>query len=193
MQNAKPVVDGYWEYVDQHNGNMNPNRMAFTQIICLSETDAKAEEEYSEAVAYFYRNTNRVSSGFAQAPGYRSRKSMEWEQSMAEKRGNGRLAAIKGEMGWKEYVEGGYIIAGSPATVRERLREVVTTLRVGQLIPTLHMGNLSEEQANKNTYLMATEVIPYLKDIWSDWEDRWTPQGLKAIQRESQAVATPAG
>ena len=55
------------------------------------------------------------------------------------------------------------------------------------------MGNLSEEQANKNTYLMATEVIPYLKDIWSDWEDRWTPQGLKAIQRESQAVATPAG
>jgi alkanesulfonate monooxygenase SsuD/methylene tetrahydromethanopterin reductase-like flavin-dependent oxidoreductase (luciferase family) len=193
LQSAKPVVDGYWEYVDKHNGNMNPNRMAFTQLICVSETDASAEAEYREAVEYFYRNTNRVSSGFAQAPGYRSRKSMEWEQAMAEKRGNGRLAAIKGEMGWKEYLEGGYVIAGSPATVRDRLREVVTQLRVGQLIPTLHMGNLSEEQANKNTYLMATEVIPYLKDIWSEYEDLWTPQGLRAAQtRQHEAIAAPA-
>ena len=186
MRNAKPVVDGYWDYVDSVGGDMNPNRMAFTQLICVSETDASAEREYREAVEYFYRNTNRVSPGFATAPGYRSRKSMEWEQAMAEKRGNDRVAAIKGEMGWNEYNERGFIIAGSPATVRERLREVVTELRVGQLIASLHMGNLSEEQAKKNTYLFATEVMPHLKGIWSEYEDRWTPQGL----REVQAAAT---
>jgi hypothetical protein len=104
---------------------------------------------------------------------------------MAEKRGNDRVAAIKGEIGWKEYNERGFIIAGSPATVRDRLKEVVTELRVGQLIASLHMGNLSEEQAKKNTYLFATEVMPHLKGIWSEYEDKWTPQGL----REAQAKA----
>lgn len=121
LQSAKPLVDSYWEYVDQQGGNMNPNRMAFTQLICVSETDALAENEYREAVDYFYRNTNRVSSGFANAPGYRSRRSMEWEQAMAEKRGTDRLTAIKGELSWNDYLEKGFVIAGSPATVRERL------------------------------------------------------------------------
>lgn len=189
MRNAKPVVDSYWQYVDGIGGNMNPNRMAFTQIVCVSETDASAESEYREAVEYFYRNTNRVSPGFATAPGYRSRKSMEWEQGMAEKRGNERLAAIKGEMGWKEYLDRGFVIAGSPATVRERLRELVTELRVGQLIATLHMGNLSEEQAKKNTFLFATEVVPHLKGIWSEYEDRWTPQGLAAANAKDAVAA----
>lgn len=192
LRAAKPLVDSYWEYVDGIGGNMNPNRMAFTQLICLSETDGQAEEEYREAVEYFYKNTNRVAPFFAMAPGYRSRKSMEWEHSMAEKRGTDRTAAIKGEMSWNDYVEKGFIIAGSPATVRERLREVVTELRVGQLIPTLHMGNLSEEQAKKNTYLFATEVMPYLKSLWSEYEDHWTPQGREEIAAKASRQREPA-
>jgi alkanesulfonate monooxygenase SsuD/methylene tetrahydromethanopterin reductase-like flavin-dependent oxidoreductase (luciferase family) len=185
MRSAKPLVDSYWEYVDRAGGDMNPNRMAFTQLVCVSETDAKAEEEYSEAVQYFYRNTNRVAPAFVAAPGYRSEASMRWELEMAEKRGIDRTRAARGEFTWKDYVEGGFIIAGSPATVRDQLREVVKTLRVGQLIPTPHMGNLSEEQAKKNSTLFATEVIPYLRDIWSEYPDLWTPQGIK------EAAAAP--
>jgi hypothetical protein len=60
--------------------------------------------------------------------------------------------------------------------VRERLRELATELRVGQLIPTLHMGNLPEEVAAKNTALFGREVIPYLRDLWADQPDHWTPQ-----------------
>ena len=186
MKSAQPLVDAYWQYVDKVGGDMNPNRMAFTQIVCVSETDEQAEEEYSEAVQYFYTNTNRVAPGFVSAPGYRSEASLKWELEMAEKRGMGRAAAARGEFKWKDYVEGGYVIAGSPATVTERLREVVKTLRVGQLIATPHMGNLSEEQAKKNTYLMATEVMPHLRDSWSEWPDLWTPQG------RLEAAKTPA-
>jgi len=48
-----------------------------------------------------------------------------------------------------------------------KLDEVREGVRVGQIIATPHIGNLSEETARKNTYLFAKEVIPYLRDIWA--------------------------
>lgn len=175
LRSAKPIVDEYWNYVSQRNGNMNPHRMAFTQIVCVSETDAQAEADYYEAVKYFYRYTNRVSRGFTQAPGYRSAKSMTWELERAQSNPD-RERAYKGEMSFQEYNEKGFIVAGSPATVRQRIRELAVDLRVGQLIATPHIGNLSEETARKNTYLFATEVIPHLRDLWAEWPDHWTPK-----------------
>jgi alkanesulfonate monooxygenase SsuD/methylene tetrahydromethanopterin reductase-like flavin-dependent oxidoreductase (luciferase family) len=188
MRSAKPIVDEYWNYVSGRNGNMNPHRMAFTQIVCVSETDAQAEQDYYEAVKYFYRYTNRVSRGFTAAPGYRSPRSMTWELERQQSNPD-RERAYKGELSFAEYAEKGFIIAGSPATVRQRLREVVTELRVGQLIATPHVGNLSEEIARKNTYLFATEVIPYLRDIWSEYPDHWTPQ----VSQERVAAAARTG
>lgn len=199
MQSAKPVVDGYWQYVDQHNGNMNPNRMAFTQICCVAETDAEAERKYYEAVKYFYKY-NSTAPGFLQPPGYRTQRSLKWELERTSAPNPDRLRAARGELSFKEYDEKGYIIAGSPKTVRERIRELAKTLRVGQLIPTLHMGNLSEEQARENTHLFGTEVIPYLRDVWEEYEDKWTPvvsqQRVAAISpgiHEREEAVSPAG
>jgi alkanesulfonate monooxygenase SsuD/methylene tetrahydromethanopterin reductase-like flavin-dependent oxidoreductase (luciferase family) len=197
MRSAKPIVDEYWNYVSRRNGNMNPHRMAFTQIVCVSETDAQAEQDYYEAVKYFYRYTNRVSRGFVQAPGYRSAQSMTWE--LERQRSNpDRERAYKGEMSFDEYNEKGFIIAGSPRTVRKRLREVITELRIGQIIATPHIGNLSEETARKNTYLFGKEVIPYLRDLWADEPDYWTPQvsqqrvaANEARERQRDVVGAP--
>jgi alkanesulfonate monooxygenase SsuD/methylene tetrahydromethanopterin reductase-like flavin-dependent oxidoreductase (luciferase family) len=188
MQSAKPIVDGYWQYVDQQGGNMNPNRMAFTQICCVAETDAQAERDYYEAVKYFYRY-NAVGAGYLAPPGYRTSRSLQWELERAAQPNPDRLRAARGELSFKEYDEKGYIIAGSPATVRERIRELARELRVGQLIPTLHMGNLSEETARKNTYLFGTEVIPYLRDVWAEYPDHWTP----VVSQERVAQLAPAG
>ena len=35
---AKPMVDVYWDYVDKRQGNMYPQRMAFTQLVCCAAT-----------------------------------------------------------------------------------------------------------------------------------------------------------
>ena len=196
LRSAKPLVDGFWEYVDQRGGNMNPNRMAFTQICCVAETDAQAEQDYAEAVNYFYNRQN-VNPAFAQPPGYRTVKSIAHDIAM---RGQGtltnedRLRAARGEMSFWEYDEKGYIIAGTPERVRQRIRELATDLRVGQLIPTLHMGNLSEELAAKNTQLFGTEVIPYLRDLWADQPDHWTPQvSQQRVNANMPQVAGVAG
>jgi alkanesulfonate monooxygenase SsuD/methylene tetrahydromethanopterin reductase-like flavin-dependent oxidoreductase (luciferase family) len=190
LQSAKPLVDGFWEHVDKRGGNMNPNRMAFTQICCVSETDEQAEADYYEAVKYFYTH-NPVALCFAAPPGYRTVESMKAEMGRGggRLRSEDRLRAARGELSFWEYDELGFIVAGSPKRVEQKLRELAKSIRVGQLIPTLHMGNLSEEIASKNTRLFGREVIPKLRDIWADQEDRWTP----AVSQERVSAAARSG
>jgi alkanesulfonate monooxygenase SsuD/methylene tetrahydromethanopterin reductase-like flavin-dependent oxidoreductase (luciferase family) len=181
LYSSKPLVDAFWEYVDKCNGNMNPHRMAFTQIVCVANTDAEAEKNYYEAVRYFHRNATHFGAEFINPPGYTTPRSMKFmaEQAkvgMAKLTPEDRLRASRGEMSFWEYDEKGYIIAGTPARVRQRLRELITDLRIGQLIPTPHMGNLSEEIGAENTRLFGYEVAPYLRDLWADQPDHWTPE-----------------
>jgi alkanesulfonate monooxygenase SsuD/methylene tetrahydromethanopterin reductase-like flavin-dependent oxidoreductase (luciferase family) len=169
LHNAKPVVDGFWEHVESRGVEVNPNRMAFTQIVCVADSDAEAEALYGDAVRYFYSH-NGISPRFLAAPGYQTPTALRYQMSHSRSRAN------PAEMSFRDFDEAGYIVAGTPETVRQRIRELATTLRIGQLIATPHFGNLSEEAAMKNTHLFGTEVIPYLRDLWADQEDRWTPK-----------------
>ena len=104
-----------------------------------------------------------------------------------------RARAAAGEMSFWEYDEKGYIIAGTPERVRQRVRELATDLRIGQLIGCLHMGDLAEETAAENTYLFGTEVIPHLRDLWADQPDHWTPKvSQDRVAARSQATKEAA-
>lgn len=185
LYSSKPLVDEFWAYVDKHGGSMNPHRMAFTQIVCVANTDAEAERLYYDAVRYFHRNS-MPAPGFANPPGYTTIRSIQ-SQSAQLKVGQSkltpedRLRASRGEMKFWEYDEKGYIIAGTPRRVRQRLRGLITDLRVGQLIATPHMGNLPEEVGAENTRLFGTAVAPYLRDLWEDQPDYWTPQASQEL------------
>jgi alkanesulfonate monooxygenase SsuD/methylene tetrahydromethanopterin reductase-like flavin-dependent oxidoreductase (luciferase family) len=115
---------------------------------------------------------------FATPPGFNSAAAMS---GMLRRTGSPQAAedkrrASRGEMSFWEYDEKGYIIAGTPDRVAQRLRELATELRVGQLIAALHMGDLPEETAAKGTHLFGTKVIPQLRDLWADQPDHWTPR-----------------
>ena len=177
LQSSKPLVDGYWDYVSERGGDMNPHRMAFTQLVCVADTDAEAEAKYYDAVKYFQR-VRDPEMRYAAAPGYSSVKSMttQMRRGATTVDPQDKIRASRGEMSFWEYDEKGYIIAGTPDRVAQRIRELATELRVGQLIASLHMGNLSEEAAAENTSLFASKVIPQLRDVWADEPDHWTPQ-----------------
>ena len=81
-----------------------------------------------------------------------------------------------GELNWKDFVEQGHIIAGSPATVREKMIEAVKLLRVGHLMCLLHIGTMSKELTFKNMELFSREVMPGIRDMWSEYDDRWWPE-----------------
>jgi hypothetical protein len=43
------------------------------------------------------------------------------------------------------------------------------------------------ELVRKSTELFAREVMPYLRDLWSEWEDKWSPHGLPENDRAMPA------
>jgi alkanesulfonate monooxygenase SsuD/methylene tetrahydromethanopterin reductase-like flavin-dependent oxidoreductase (luciferase family) len=116
-----------------------------------SETDESAGA-ITRAADYFYNRCLHVAAGFADAPGYRTMKTVK-SGLMAQ---IGAAAQRQREgLTWKDFIEQGYIIAGSPQTVRQQLEEVAKGLNVGHMMLLLHFGNMSKEQVTKNTSLRA--------------------------------------
>ena len=121
--------------------------MAFTQIICCADSDAEAERLYGDAVKYFHRNESDGTE-FGNPPGYSSTASLRHGSGRFEQVANADQRARAGRsLSFWEYDDLGYIIAGTPERVEQRVRELVTELRIGQLITCMHVGNLPEEVA----------------------------------------------
>ena len=185
---AAKAMQGFWDEVARQGQEPNPYRAGFLQFIALSETDESAEREYAGAADYFYNRCLHVAAGFADAPGYRTMKTVK-SGLMAQ---IGAAAQRQREgLTWKDFIEQGYIIAGSPQTVRQQLEEVAKGLNVGHMMLLLHFGNMSKEQVTKNTTLFAREVAPHLKGLFSEWEDKWWIEPL--AERDRRAPAPGAG
>ena len=178
---ARHSMQGYWETVERVGKDRNPYRAGYLQLVAISDSDARAEAEYAEAAEYFYHRCLHVPDHFFAAPGYMTPKSMQAAKTPFS------FETLK-KLSWKDFVDEGYIVAGSPATVRDRLRAVVEELHVGHVMLLLQFGNLSKDQTLRNTELYAREVMPSLRGLWSEWTDHWYPQPL----RESERVGEPA-
>ncbi|HXR35378.1 MAG TPA: hypothetical protein VN754_05485, partial [Candidatus Binataceae bacterium] len=96
-----------------------------------------------------------------------------------------------GKKTWKDLVDQGYIIAGSPKTVRDRLTEAVKTLRCGHLMCLMQIGSMPAHLVRKSTELFAREVMPHVRGLWSEYEDRWSPHPLPAAERARPAALAP--
>ena len=169
---GKRLMDGYWERVAARGVDDSPYRAAFAQIICVADTDAEAKELYEEHVLYFYNRCLHVYPGFADAPGYRTIKTM---QAGALNQLTAAAQRRFSELTWENLVENGNIIAGSPETVVDRMKDMITNLRVGTVFCLLHNGNQPDWKTRYSTKLFAEKVMPKLQDMWPDHEgdDRW--------------------
>jgi alkanesulfonate monooxygenase SsuD/methylene tetrahydromethanopterin reductase-like flavin-dependent oxidoreductase (luciferase family) len=176
-QLAQKVMGGFWETMDRMGLDRNPFRAGYSQQICVSETDARAKEEYLEHVLYFFNKCMHVAPGFRDAPGYRTRRSSEFALKTNTTAELVRMATM--EKNWDTLVDNGLIIAGSPATVADRLIEAAKTLHVGNLIALLQIGSMPHDLTEKNITLFAEEVLPRIRTQWTDqgWEHKWWPKG----------------
>ncbi len=91
----------------------------------------------------------------------------------------------------EDIVERGYVIIGSPDEVVEQLTEVATSLNVGHLMLLLQYGNMNKELTKYNTKLFSEAVMPKLKPLFEEWEDRWWPQPMDAAQRAEVPAFVP--
>ena len=83
-----------------------------------------------------------------------------------------------------DIVDRGYVIVGSPKDVAEQLEHVATSLNVGHLMLLLQYGNMSKELTKYNTKMFADHVMPKLRPLFAEWEDKWWP---KPIPRSARA------
>lgn len=90
----------------------------------------------------------------------------------------------------KDMIEHGFVVVGSPATVRQKLEALAKRLNVGHLMVALQFGSMPHGLTEKNIELFGREVLPHLQGIWEDknWENPWWPKRLRnrpARQREA--------
>ena len=169
---GKMLLDGYWERVAALGKDDSPFRAAFAQTICVAENDAQAEELYAEHILYFYNRCLHVYPGFADPPGYRTVKTIKAGALSQLRRSNQKSFA---QLTWKDLVEGGYVIAGGPDTVRERMEDMIKSLRVGLVFGLFHQGSMPDWLTRYNTQMFAEKVMPQLRNMWPEYENdnRW--------------------
>ena len=190
-QRGLTVMNGFWEEVERQGKEANPYRAGFLQFVAVSESDAQAELDYAEHAEYFYNRCLHVGPRFADAPGYRTMRTVR--AGLRSQLGQQVHQMMNRELKWKDFVEQGFIIAGSPESVRQQLEEAAKALHVGQMMVLLQFGSMPPELVRKNTELFAREVLPHVRGLWSDYEDRWWVKPLPAGERASPQSELPAG
>jgi len=164
---AQEMMNGYWRRVEAHGVDNSPYRAGFAQTILVADTDEEAERLYSEHVSYFYNRCMHVYPGFADAPGYRTIKTIQagaLSQYAPPKGGFSKLT-------WKDLTEQGHVIAGSPETVRQRMEDLIKGLRVGNIFCLMHVGDMPADKCMYSTKLFAEKVMPKLRNMFPEWAD----------------------
>jgi hypothetical protein len=130
-----------------------------------------------------------VFPGFADAPGYRTIKTLQ--TGLVNQ--YSRLEYPK--LTWKDLIDGGYVIAGSPETVRQRFEDLITKLHVGNIFLLLHVGNMPKDKCMYSTKLFAEKVMPKLRHLFPDYADDdrfWSkPLARRAVPGPVSTQAMP--
>jgi alkanesulfonate monooxygenase SsuD/methylene tetrahydromethanopterin reductase-like flavin-dependent oxidoreductase (luciferase family) len=176
-KNAENIGDRYWELVARKGRDANPYRFTFLQLIGVSETDEEAEE-YARHAEYFFHNLLATPPYYMAIPGCVEHDALT--QALTNPARNIDLRKLT----FKDFVDRGFVIAGSPKTVREQLLDGCKRLRIGHLLALLQFGSMPTALCRKNISLFCREVLPHLEGLWDDeWEDRWWPERLRHKHR----------
>jgi alkanesulfonate monooxygenase SsuD/methylene tetrahydromethanopterin reductase-like flavin-dependent oxidoreductase (luciferase family) len=182
-KNAATVTDRYWELAARKGRDDNPHRLSFLQLIGIADSDAEAEQIYAEHAEYFFHKLLYTPQYYQQIPGC-----LEYPALVQALRHNPRAEVRLGELKAKDLYERGFVMVGSPKTVRDQLKEWMKRLRVGHLLALLQFGSMPTQLCKRNIDLFAREVLPHLAPMWDEYEDRWWPERLRAA-RPAAAMA----
>lgn len=146
--------DAFRTACDKNGYTADPEQMGWLLPIYVAETDEQAWAEYEQHLWYFIKKLLKGLVVFP--PGYTSARSMaRIKQS---------LGKFMGTLETRQQLEdGGYVVVGSPKTVKDRLQTYLTELGVGNLLGLFQIGTLPTHLARKNMTLFAEQVMPALR------------------------------
>ncbi len=171
------LMEGFWNRMEELGQEFNPYQGAFAQQICVAETDEEAQRLYEPHVRYFFERCLHVYPGFADAPGYRTEPTIRAGLA-TQVAGAASSSVLATQLSWQELIDQGFIVAGSPDSCVAQMQRVAETLKVGHIVCLQHIGDMPIEKTMYNTKLFAEEVMPKLQPLWSEYEDRWSPNPI---------------
>jgi len=147
--------------------------------VTVGETDAQAEKDYYPHIRYFYDKCMHILPEYNPVPGHQDYRSLVNSVKNLNPMLNEMIGKIP-DWKYKDFVDNGFVISGSPRTVTQKLAEAVKNLRVGNLMVLLHIGSMPHELTLKNVELFCREVFPHFRNTWDDqWENKWWPTTLR--------------
>ncbi|MBV8087921.1 MAG: LLM class flavin-dependent oxidoreductase [Chloroflexi bacterium] len=172
-------LQGYVRTAERKNIEPNPYRTAFLQLVVVGRSASEVEERYGPHVEYFYNKMLHVYPGFTDAPGYRTPETIRAGMAGQTGRflGDGRFAQT-----FKDLVDGGNVVAGTPSQVTEQLEYVATSLNCAHLLLLTQIGSMPHDLTMDNIKLAATEVVPQLRHLFPNYEDTWWVQPIGSRQ-----------
>lgn len=130
--------------------------------VYVAESDARAVEEYEPHFWYYARNLLASRETFQYPPGHSSIEAMLNTVAARRRSRPGNFAT------WEEIQKAGFVVVGSPATVRDRLKEIAAQTGLGTLVPNFSVGNVPHHLTRKSMELFAREVMPHLRPLNND-------------------------
>jgi alkanesulfonate monooxygenase SsuD/methylene tetrahydromethanopterin reductase-like flavin-dependent oxidoreductase (luciferase family) len=186
-QSGEKVIRGFWDEMKALGKPPNPYQAGVIQFVGVADSFEEALKLYAEPASYFFNNSLHIHPRWTVAPGYQSeatiRKNIGSQVKEAAQRA---FAAQQTEtytkrQQFREMVDKGFVLIGSPDQVAEKIREVAISQNVGNMILMTQFGNMSNELARYNVERIAREVMPQVSGIFAnDWEHQNWPRSLAA-------------
>ena len=171
----KQVLDGFWNKADELGYERNPYQAGFLQLVIVGESMAELEDKYAPHAEYFFNKMLHIYPGWGDAPGYRTLDTIK-AGLLAQ---TGRFGEIPPRTTWQDLLTNGNVVAGTADQVVEQLEFVAKDLNVGHLMLLNQIGSMPHDLAMENIRRTAQDVVPKLRHIHSEWEDRWWPKPLQ--------------
>jgi alkanesulfonate monooxygenase SsuD/methylene tetrahydromethanopterin reductase-like flavin-dependent oxidoreductase (luciferase family) len=180
-KSVRETIGGFWNRVEALGKDYNPHRLSMIQFVGVADTDAEAYKLYREPAEYFFNRSLHVYPGFTDAPGYVTENSVR-ARYKSQVRTVARAKQASHDLTWDEMVENGYVVIGSPDSVREQLEVASKELNVGNLAVMCQYGNMNNELARYNTQMFGEKVVPDLGQMFDEWEHPWWPQAATSTR-----------
>jgi alkanesulfonate monooxygenase SsuD/methylene tetrahydromethanopterin reductase-like flavin-dependent oxidoreductase (luciferase family) len=163
LQTYSPVaalrryVQMYKDEAAKNGWTPGPEKFGWATPVYVAETDERAHDEAKPHIEAFVNRFLRLTPEMLLPPGYLSMASMK------------AYVANKGQVQRSEQtidglIESGIFVCGSPQTVQQKLLEYQREIGFGNLLIFVQFGTLPHDLTLKNIALLATRVIPYLRE-----------------------------
>jgi alkanesulfonate monooxygenase SsuD/methylene tetrahydromethanopterin reductase-like flavin-dependent oxidoreductase (luciferase family) len=153
--NARRLLAEYREAADREGYRTLPRQLGLAMPVHVAATDEAARREARPHVLWLFRRGLKIPPHFLAPPGYLNEDALR----------RVLMAGLRppSELSFEELEHDGYILVGSPTTVRDRLRAMQRDLGIGLFIVGGRVGDMSHARAARSAALFAREVMPHFR------------------------------